>query len=51
MYVILVTNRRDFYDRTWTRRDSLEEAREVAQAYECDNSYTTEIYELGKGMR
>lgn len=50
MYIILVTNRRDSYDRTWARRDSLEEAREVAKAYECDNSYTTEIYEIGKSL-
>jgi hypothetical protein len=50
MFIVLVTNRFDTYDRYWVRRQTLEEARKVAREYEKNNSHTTEIYELGADL-
>jgi len=45
-YVILIANRYDSY----TRR-SLEEANAVANEYEKDNKFQTEIYEISEDLR
>ena len=50
-YVILISNRSDYYDRYWATRDTLEEARKVAHEYDKDNKYLTSIYEIGKDIR
>ena len=47
MFIILVTNRFDTYDRYWVRRNTLEEAKRVAWEYQKNNTHTTEIYQLG----
>ena len=51
MYIILVTSRYDSYERTWVRRNTLEEATKVAQNYEINNDFTCEVYEIGKDLR
>lgn len=50
MYVILIHNRRNMYDRTWCTRGTLEEAKKVAEAYTVDNEYQVQIYEMGKDL-
>lgn len=47
-YVILIANRYDSYDRYWVTRRSLEEANDVANEYEKDNNFHTEIYEISE---
>ena len=48
MFIILIANRFDSYDRYWVRRNTLEEAKKVATKYEKDNKFTAEIYKLGE---
>lgn len=47
MFVILIANRFDSYDRYWVRRNTLEEAEKVAFEYTKDNKFTAHIYKLG----
>jgi hypothetical protein len=44
MFIVLIADRFDSYQRYWVRRDTLAEAQKVAWEYEKDNSHTVEIY-------
>lgn len=49
-YIILISNRFDFYNRHWVTRPTLEEARKVATNYTKDNKFNAEIFELGESL-
>ena len=44
MFIVLISDKRDPYQRYWVKRDTLEEARNTAWQYEQDNSNNVEIY-------
>lgn len=48
MFIILITNRFDVYDRYWVRRNTFAEAQAVANQYRKDDKFFVEIHELGK---
>ena len=48
MFIILITNRFDVYDRYWVRRNTFAEAQAVANQYRKDDKFLVEIHELGK---
>ena len=50
-YIIAIVNRSDYYDRYWVTRDTLEEARKVAQNYDDNHQYQTSIYKIGEDLR
>lgn len=50
MFVVLISNRFDSYDRHWVTRPTLEEARKVANNYNKDNKFITEIFQLGESL-
>jgi hypothetical protein len=43
-FLILVVDRYDHYNRHFVWSDTLERAKKIAQTYEKDNKYSTEIY-------
>jgi hypothetical protein len=47
-YVVLIASRSDSYDRHWVTRNTLDEARKVANNYNHDLKYNTEIYEISQ---
>lgn len=50
-YIVVIVNRSDYYDRHWLTRDTLEEARKVAQNYDDNHQYQTSIYKIGEDLR
>lgn len=45
MYIVLISGKRDPYDRHWVERDTFVEATQVANEYEKDNTYQTRIFQ------
>lgn len=46
MFVVLISNKRDPYQRYWVKRNTFVEANAVANAYTKDDTYTAEIYQI-----
>lgn len=44
MFIILISDKQDPYQRYWVKRDTLAEAQKVAWEYEKDNSHNVAIY-------
>ncbi len=44
-YVALISDRADYYHRYWEIRNSLEEIKELAREYECNNRFV-QIYTI-----
>lgn len=45
MYLVLISKKRDPYDRHWVERDTFVDAKLVADEYEKDNNYQTRIFQ------
>ena len=54
MYVVLIENKRDYSDKYFIKKSTVEEARESARNFDCapdGNNWHTEIYEIKDNLR